>query len=119
MIDTEFLSAAGIPISGNNPIALLHAEAALDWMQEHTTLKFDKADAASVAALPACAKVFVVKFAETMRIKAGVTSQSIEGLSQSFDASENISSLILQLARALLGNYMQSQVRVFPARGRW
>lgn len=115
----EELIAAGIPISGNDPGAVLRAEAALDWMQEHTTLQFDKADAASIAALPACAKLFVVKFGEAIQHKAGVTSQSIEGLSMSFDASESTTSIIWSLATAFLQQYLKSQVRVFPAKRRW
>lgn len=119
MITAEQLIAAGIPVSPGNPVAALHAEAALDWMQAHTTIEFDKADTASIEALPACAKVFVLKYAETMRIKAGVTSQSIEGLSQSFDTSGNANSLIWATANALLGDYLKSQVRVTPAKRRW
>lgn len=112
----EELNAAGIPISGGN--AALYAEAALDWMQEHTTLEFDRSDAESLAALPACAKLFVMKFAETMRIKSGVASQSIEGLSQSFSTTDT-AALIWQLAESLIGKYLKSQVRVTPAMGRW
>lgn len=114
----DFVSA-GIPLAGKDAIAALHAEAALDWMKENTTLQFYKADAASIEALPACAKMFIVKFSETMRIKAGVTSQSIEGLSQSFDASKDTDTLIWAHARSLLQGYMKSQVRVFPAKRRW
>ena len=118
MISAEKLTAAGIPVS-NNATAVLYAEAALDWMQEHTTLQFDKAEAATIEALPACAKLFVVKYTEAIKKRVGVTSQSIEGMSQSFDASENSASLIWSLANTLLGAYLKSQVRVTPARRRW
>lgn len=110
---------AGIPLSKNDAVTLLHAEAALEWMNAHTTLSIDKADIKTIEALPAAAKLFVVKFSETMRIRAGVTSQSIEGMSQSFDATENTNSLIWALARSLLSDYLASQVRVFPAKRRW
>lgn len=115
----EELIAAGIPLSNKDAVSLLRAEAALDWMKENTTLSIDKADMKTIEALPATAKLFVIKFSETMRIKAGVTSQSIEGLSQSFDATENASSLIWALAKSLLSDYLKSQVRVIPARRRW
>lgn len=115
----EELIAAGIPLSGNNAMDQLRAEAALDWMAESTTLTFDKADAESIKALPACAKLFVVKFCETMRLKSGVTSQSIEGMSQSFDVSGGTDDLIMALAKSLLGNYLKSQVKVFQAKRRW
>ena len=115
----EELIAAGIPLSGNDAMELLRAEAALDWMKESTTLVFDKADAESIKALPACAKLFVVKFSETMRLRSGVTSQSIEGMSQSFDASEGTDDLIMALAKSLLGNFLKSQVTIYQAKRRW
>lgn len=118
-MDAKTLIDAGIPVSGNDAAELLRAEAALDWMQENTTLKFDKADAATIAALPASAKLFVVKYGEALKQKAGVTSQSIEGMSQSFDTSGNAVSTIWALASTLLGGYMKSQARVSPAKRRW
>lgn len=114
----EELNAAGIPLSGNGS-QVLYAEAALDWMRDNTTLTFDKADAASIEALPACAKLFVVKYTEIIQRKVGVTSQSIEGMSQSFDASENTTAMLWSLANTLLSAYLKSQVRVIPARRRW
>lgn len=114
----EDLIAAGIPISGNDDMAVLRAEAALDWMKENTTLQFDKADAASIAALPACAKLFVEQYSDIMKQPTGVASQSIEGLSMSFSTTDK-STMLLQIARNLLGAYMKSQVHVYPARRRW
>jgi hypothetical protein len=118
-MNAEELIAAGIPLSGNDAMELLRAEAALDWMAESTTLQFDKADAKSLEALPACAKLFVVKFGETMRLRSGVTSQSIEGMSQSFDSGSSTDDLIMSLAKSLLGKYLKSQVTVFQAKRRW
>lgn len=118
-MNAEDFVAAGIPLAVKDAMSVLRAEAALDWMIAHTTLSIDKADVKTVAALPASAKLFVVKFSETMRLKAGVTSQSIEGLSQSFDATENANSLIWSLANSLLSDYLKSQVRAFPAKRRW
>lgn len=118
MTADDFVSA-GIPLNQNDAVAALRAEAALEWIAEHTTITFDKMDADSIKSIPACAKLFIVKFCETMRIKAGVTSQSIEGLSQSFDATESTSTLIWSLANSLLQGYLKSQVRVFPAKRRW
>ena len=118
MINAEKLTAAGIPVSADNATAILYAEAALDWMLANTTLTFDKDDSATIAALPACAKLFAVKYGEAVGTREGVASQSIEGLSMSFNATDK-SSVITQLANALLGAYLKSQVRVFPARRRW
>lgn len=113
----EELIAVGIPIS-NDAMTALRAEAALDWMAGHTTLTFDKSDATSIEALPACAKLFVVKFCEAFKTREGVASQSIEGLSQSFTATGK-ETLIMALAKSLLSNYLNSQVTVFQAKRRW
>lgn len=109
---------AGIPLAEGDTLAALKAEAALDWMQENTTLKIDKKDVSTIEALPACAKLFVVKYSEAVSLKQGVASQSIEGLSMSFHESDR-SAMIWQLANTLLGAYLKSQVRVTPARRRW
>lgn len=118
MTKAEMLTAAGIPVS-NDALAVLRVEAAFDWMKQNTTLQFDVNDAETITALPATAKLFVVKYGEAMQRKSGVTSQSIEGLSMSFDASENATSMIWALANTLLSGYLKSQVRVTPARRRW
>ena len=114
----EELKAAGIPLAEGDVMAVLKAEAALDWMKEHTTLEFDKGSAESIKALPSCAKLFVVKYSEALSLKQGVASQSIEGLSMSFNGNDQ-AALIWQLANSLLGAYLKSQVRVFPAKRRW
>lgn len=117
-MNAETLKAAGIPLSGNGDVAVLQAEAALDWILENTTLQFCKDQAASLEALPACAKLFVGKYCEALSLREGVASQSIEGLSMSFDTT-NKGALLYQIATNLLGNYLKSQVRVTPARRRW
>lgn len=117
-MSAEKLIAAGIPLDNNDALAVLRAEAALDWMAANTTLTFDKADAMSIGALPAGAKLFVVKFGEVFNHREGVASESIEGLSQSFTGGDK-NATIFQLARELIGAHMKSQVRVTPARRRW
>lgn len=114
----EELVAAGIPLASNDAASVLRAEAALDWMLEHTTLEFDKADMESINALPACAKLFVEQYSDVIKRRVGVASQSIEGLSQSFSTTDKGTEL-WQIATSLLGPYLKSQVRVTPARRRW
>lgn len=116
-MNADILKAADIPVS-NDAVALLQAESAFDWMLANTTLAFNKDDAESIKALPACAKLFVVKYSEAMSLREGVASQSIEGLSQSFKATDK-STALWQLANSLLGDYLKSQVRVIPAKRRW
>lgn len=113
------LISAGIPIADGDVIAALRAEAALDWLAEYTTLQFDKAHPETIAALPACAKIFILKYSEVMKRKSGLVSQSIEGMSMSFGSDSSFAGNIWQLANGLLGGYIKSQVRVFPARKKW
>lgn len=117
-MNADILKAADIPVS-NDAMALLQAEAALDWMLANTTLAFSKDDAESIKALPACAKLFVVKYSEALSLREGVASQSIEGLSMSFNTAADKGTVLWQLARSLLGDYLKSQVRVYPAKRRW
>ena len=116
MTAAEYI-AAGIPVA-DDALAILRAESALDWMQENTTLEFDRGSAETISALPSCAKLFVVQYCELLSAKQGVASQSIEGLSQSYFDSDQ-SKKIWQLANTLLRGYLKSQVRVFPAKRRW
>jgi len=116
-MNADILKATDIPVTGD-AMAVLQAEAALDWMLEHTTLTFRKDDAESIKALPACAKLFVVKYSEALSLREGVASQSIEGLSMSFDTT-NKANLLWQLAHNLLDGYLKSTVRVHPAKRRW
>ena len=117
-MNVDILKAADIPVPDGDAMAVLKAEAALDWMLANTTLAFSKDDAESIKALPACAKLFVVKYSEAMSLREGVASQSIEGLSMTFNTSDK-GSVLWQLANSLLGGYLKSQVRVFPAKRRW
>lgn len=110
----DIFVSAGIPI-GDSATSLLYAEAALDWLKENTTLEINQTDLSS---LPAGAKLFVTKYGEMMSKKSMVTSQSIGGMSQSFDTSER-SGKIYDLAYSLLGQYMKSQVTFTAAQKRW
>ena len=97
----------------------IRIKAALEWISENTTISVDLGDPEAYASLPARAQLFVQKYAELLRRSTGLISQSIEGMSQSFGESSDVSTTIWQLARALLPGDLKSQVRVFPARRRW
>ena len=59
------------------------------------------------------------KYGEIMSVSAGVSSESIAGLSQSFRTSD-IGTLLRQYAKELIGQeYMKSDVTVFPFVDRW
>lgn len=113
MTASEFTSA-GITVE-DTPIAVLYAEAALDWIASNTTIVVDKAN---LSLLPAAAKLFVMRYGDFLSTDATVTSESLGGMSQSFSNEAKYSS-IDDLAYDLLGSYMKSQVSFFPAVDRW
>lgn len=87
-------------------------KSALSWIQQNTT--FD----VSIDPLPANVEMFIEKYGEIMGIRPGISSESISGLSQSFNG--DISTLLKQYAQELLGSeYMKSDVQFIPSVKRW
>lgn len=91
----------------------LVGNAAIEWIAAHTNI-----DTTDITKLSASAKLFITKFAEISKIRSGVSSQSIEGLSQSFSQS-NKEALIWDNAITLLGDKLKSNVKFIPAQNRW
>lgn len=96
----------------------LVVESGLEWVKENTTLEFDVNNDKDLQALPSCARLFLVKFFDVNMLSAGIASESIEGLSQSFDTSDK-SALIWQFAEELLSPYLKSRIRFVAAQRRW
>lgn len=103
------------PINGRE---LLIIESGLEWIKENTTLTFDINSDKDLKALPSSVKLFLVKFSDIQKLSAGVSSESIEGLSHSFDTSDK-GTLIWQTAESLLGPYLKSRIRFVSAEKRW
>ena len=87
--------------------------AAVEWLTEHTTV-----DTSDITKLSASAKLFIKKFAELNNVQSGVSSESIQGLSQSYDTSDK-SALIWQYANELLSGYIKSSITFVPAQRRF
>lgn len=113
MTASDFTNA-GIPVD-DTPTAVLNAECALDWIEHNTTIAVDKGN---LSALPAGAKLFILKFGEIMSTDATVTSESLGGMSQSF-STEARNNLLYDLALVYLADYMKSQVKFTAAQSRW
>jgi len=111
----ELLKLGIAPI---NDRTCLLVESALQWVLDNTTLKFDMNSDTDLKALQSNVRLFVVKYFDVMAMTGGVTSESIEGLSQSFDTS-NKSDLIWQFAEELLGKWLVSCVRFVTATPKW
>jgi hypothetical protein len=88
------------------------------WVKKNTTLKFNIDNDDDLETLPANVRLFLVKYNEIMNLRVGIASESISNLSQSFNSTD-INSLIWQAAEELLGDEMQSQVKVYGAKDRW
>ena len=100
----------GLTIDAKTGITL---NAGIEWLAENTTI-----DTANTDKFPSGAKLFLIKFCEIQNMQTGVSSESIEGLSLSFDTG-NRSDLIWQLAEELLGSYLKGRVRFVAASSRW
>ena len=88
-------------------------KAALEWITKNTT--FD----VNIEPLPTSVELFIEKYGEVMGLRAGVSSESISGLSQSFNTS-NIANMLKQYASELIGEeYVLPDVKVFMAEKRW
>lgn len=114
MITAEVIANAGISIDSDDLTALNIVDAALDYIAENSTIKVDKSDLSS---LPAAAKIFIVKFSEIIN-RTGISSESMSGMSQSFE-SGSTDSLLLDLFNTLLGKYAKSQMHIVQCTRRW
>lgn len=97
---------------------ILIVESGLEWVKANTTLDFDINNDEDLKALPSTVRLFLTKFFDVQMISAGVASESIEGLSQSFDTSDK-SAMIWQFAEELLSPYLKSRVRFISAQRRF
>lgn len=101
----------------DNRIVLI-VESGLEWLKENTTLEFDINNDSELKALPASVRLFLTKFVDVNNLSVGVSSESIENLSQSF-TQKSSESLIWQFAEQLLSPYLKSRVRFVAAENRW
>ena len=93
----------------------MYAEAAVEWLKKHTVYQ----DFGNPSVLPSSVKLFIYQYPQLV-INAGVASESITGMSQSFVTGQALESQIYQLAIALLGiDSIQSTVTVHSGEDRW
>ena len=114
----EELKALNLPVTASEK-ACLYVGAAVDWVNDHTTLVIDKDNLKdSVAALPDGAKLFLCRYYEVMSTDGNVTSESIGGMSQSFGTASKAAQLY-QLASELMGKYLKGQISCVPNVSKW
>lgn len=112
------LNSLNLPFHNPTNETCLYVESALDWLEQNTTLEFDKTDIQSVKNLPSGAKLFLLKFNDVMTVNTTVTSESLGGMSQSFSTSSK-NNLLMDLANDLLGSYLKSSFTFIPAVRKW
>lgn len=89
-------------------------KSALEWITKNTT--FD----VNIEPLPASIELFIEKYSEVMGLRAGVSAESISGLSQTFNNNVDVGSLLKRYAVELIGEeYTMPDVKVFVAKDRW
>ena len=100
----------GLTLDATTEIVL---NAGIEWLAENTTI-----DTTNIENYPSGAKLFLIKFNDIQKMQAGVASESIEGLSLSFNTGDK-SDLLFQFAETLLGSYLKGRVRFVAATSRW
>lgn len=95
---------------------VLIIESAIDWINRNTTLDIDCMDD-NLTNLQPCVKLFICGFFDVATLNVGVASESIEGLSQSFNTTDK-SVMIWDLANTYLSDYLNT-IRFVTAKNRW
>lgn len=101
-----------------NDRTILTVESGLNWVLDNTTLKFDMNNDEDLRALHSNVKLFLIKYYEIMSMRSGISSESISGLSQSFDTTDK-TTLLWQYANELLSKWLKSQMTFYQAEQRW
>lgn len=97
----------------------LIVESGLEWVKRNTTLEFDIDNDEDLKALPSSVRLFLVKFVDIQMLSTGVSSESIEGLSQSFDTTDK-NELLWKFAEELIGvENLKSRIRFVTAQRKW
>ena len=91
---------------------ILIRKSAIEWIKRNTSFDI------SIDPLPASVEMFIEKYSEIMGLRPGIASESISGLSQSFNG--NVSELLKQYASELIGEeFINSEVRFVRAVDRY
>lgn len=114
----EELKALNLPVEATE-MNRLYVGAAIDWINNKTTLVIDKGNLPeSIAALPDGAKLFICRYCDILTTNSNVTSESIGGMSQSFGTMSKTQQL-WESATELMGEYLKSQVKSVPNVSKW
>lgn len=93
-------------------------ESAMQWINSNTNYAIDYNNDEALSSLNANVKLFIIKYIEIMGMNSMISSESLGGMSQSFNMN-NKSDLLWQYAYELFGDSMMSQMSFVPAKSRW
>lgn len=114
-VNVDMVKALGIRSCDESTCILV--ESGIIWLKNNTKLNYDF-ECADFGALPANIKLFLHKYCQIMRLRPGIASESISGLSQSFTG--DIDELLRNAAESLLGeDIVKSAVSFVSASERW
>lgn len=114
----EQIKILKLGIAPINERTILLVESALHWVLDNTSLEFDLKNNEELEALHPNVRLFILKYFDAMSIQAGIASESISGLSQSYK-TDTASDMIWQYAEELLGAWLCSRVRFVSAKRKW
>lgn len=114
----EQVKSLDLGIAPINAYSTLLVESGLHWVLDNTTLKFDCNNDEELKALHPNVRLFVMRYVDIMGMSAGVVSESISGLSQTFVTGDT-TALLWQNAQELLGKWLISRARFVGAQRRW
>ena len=117
MLSIEQVESLGLGISPITAKTCLLVESGLVWVAKNTNIKIKLTDE-GLQELSAGVRLFVVKYIEIMSLRAGISSESISNLSQSF-TSVDVSAMLWDVARELIGDELNSGLQVFNAVNKW
>lgn len=118
MVTAEQVKILRLGIQPIDDRLCLLVESGLLWVLKNTTLKFQIDSVKDLEALPANVRLFIVKYVEIMKLRSGISSESISNLSQSFDTTDK-SSLLWEAAEELLSDVLKSRCSFVTAQKRW
>lgn len=118
MVTSDMVEVLRLGIKPVDDRLCLLVESGLLWVLKNTTLKFQIDSVKDLGNLPANVRLFIVKYIEIMKLRSGVTSESISNLSQSF-SSADISNLLWKAAEELLSDVLESRCSFVTAKKRW
>lgn len=117
MLTAETVEKMKLGIQPINDKVCMFIESGLLWINSNTKLNINIDDEKALQELPANVRLFLCKYMDIMKLRPGITSESISNLSQSF--TTNIKDLLWEAAEELLGDEMKSGVAFVQATKRW